>query len=157
MLANTRDHKSRGYVIEVGGAATPKPITPDGTEPVRWWTLPISPDGKRFIARAADGTIQIFRVDGSGGVRAPGLADPDVPIEWAADGAALFVGRLEGGAWRVRRADVTSGEQRPWMDVAPPDIAGLRVSQLFLSPDGRYYVHSYSRLLTDLYVVDGLR
>jgi hypothetical protein len=26
-----------------------------------------------------------------------------------------------------------------------------------ITPDGKYYVHSFSRLLTDLFVVDGLR
>jgi hypothetical protein len=38
-------------------------------------------------------------------------------------------------------------------------MAGLRLTLLALSPDGdgRYHVHSYSRLLSSLYVVEGLR
>jgi hypothetical protein len=33
----------------------------------------------------------------------------------------------------------------------------LRLSIVALSPNGRTYVHNYSRLLTDLFVVTGLR
>jgi hypothetical protein len=37
------------------------------------------------------------------------------------------------------------------------DPAGLRQSQLAISRDAKYYAHSYSRLLSDLLVVNGLK
>lgn len=35
-------------------------------------------------------------------------------------------------------------------------VAGARLSWVFLTPDGRFWVHSYSRLLIDLYAVEGV-
>jgi len=80
-----------------------------------------------------------------------------VPLEWSADGRALYVGRYETGVWRVRALDVASGRQTPVRDVVPRNLEGLRISQILLSPDAQYFVHSYSRLLTDLYVVEGIK
>jgi hypothetical protein len=147
---------SRGYVMDVEGG-TARAFTPETVEGVRWWTLPVSPDGERIVARGPDGRISLFGIDGRPPEPIAGLADPDVPLQWTADGRALFVGRLETGTWRVRRFEIASGRSTPWMDVSPPEVAGLRVSQLMMTPDGRYYVHSYSRLLTDLYVAEGIR
>ncbi len=35
-------------------------------------------------------------------------------------------------------------------------VAGLRLSWVYITPNGRFWIHSYSRLLTDLYTVEGL-
>jgi hypothetical protein len=43
------------------------------------------------------------------------------------------------------------------MEVAPGQVAGARLSMLFLTPDGRYWAHGYSRMLVDLYEATGLR
>jgi Tol biopolymer transport system component len=156
MLGRSRQGRSRGYLVAVGGGS-PRAFTPEGVEPVRWWTMPVSPDGKRVVARGPDGRIFAYPVDGSPAQEIPGIADPDIPLEWTADGKAIFIGRQDAGTWRVRRLEMATGRETPWMEVSPPEVAGLRVSQLFLTADGRYYVHSYSRLLTDLYVADGIR
>jgi len=39
----------------------------------------------------------------------------------------------------------------------PTDAAGLRLSVFGISRDAKHYVHTYARLLSDLYVVDGLK
>ena len=31
------------------------------------------------------------------------------------------------------------------------------MSEVYLTPNGRFWAHSYSRLLTDLYVAEGIR
>ncbi len=39
----------------------------------------------------------------------------------------------------------------------PPDAAGLiNVGPLLVTPDGKNIVYSYSRLLSDLYLVSGM-
>ena len=70
---------------------------------------------------------------------------------------ALFVGRLEGPVWRIRRLDLQTGREAPWTEITPRETAGLRLSWVYLTPNGRFWVQSYSRLLTDLYVAEGLR
>ena len=44
----------------------------------------------------------------------------------------------------------------PWT-IRAHDPAGLRQSIFAISRDAKYYVHSYSRLLSDLVVVNGLK
>jgi hypothetical protein len=39
---------------------------------------------------------------------------------------------------------------------APPDRAGIVWVEPLITPDGRGYVYTYHRQLTDLYLVDGL-
>ena len=40
----------------------------------------------------------------------------------------------------------------------PGDDAGiLRISSMFVSPDGAFYVYAYSRAISNLYLVEGLR
>jgi hypothetical protein len=86
----------------------------------------------------------------------PNLSPLDVPLEWTADGRALFVARAGELPWRIRRHELATGRETPWIEVAPGQMAGARLSQIFLSPDGRYWVHSYSRMLVDLYAATGV-
>jgi dipeptidyl aminopeptidase/acylaminoacyl peptidase len=155
-IARPERQRARGYVMDVAGGA-PRPFTAEGIEPVRWWTMPLSHDGTRLVARGPDGGIYAYRVGSDARDSIPGLVDPDVPLEWSADGRVLYVGRHETGVWRVRALDVATGRQTPVRDVVPRNLEGLRISQILLSPDAQYFVHSYSRLLTDLYVVEGIK
>jgi hypothetical protein len=43
------------------------------------------------------------------------------------------------------------------MTLAPTDAAGLRYATVEMTPDGKHWVLAVSKLLTDLYVVEGLR
>ena len=79
-----------------------------------------------------------------------------MPIEYTADGKGVFVGHRTSTGWSVRRYDLATARETPWKDIVANDLAGLRLSQIYMTPDGRSYVHSYSRLLVDLYVAQGL-
>ena len=49
-------------------------------------------------------------------------------------------------------------EQEVWRELIPADSAGVdSVGPVLLVGDGRSYVYGYSRTLSDLFVVDGLR
>jgi hypothetical protein len=54
----------------------------------------------------------------------------------------------------IIRSHVTHRRPVAW---AVHDPAGLRLSVFGISRDAKYYVHTYARLLSDLYVVDGLK
>lgn len=43
------------------------------------------------------------------------------------------------------------------LEVRAREAAGLLWSFVAVTPDARHYVHSYTRLLSDLYVVNGLK
>jgi WD40 repeat protein len=156
VLMGPRPNKpSRGYVADLSGTP-PRPFTPEGVEVVRWWTLPVAPDGSRVIAQGPDGVVAAWPLDGGSPEPVKGLAADAVPIEWASDGSALFVGHRTDSGWSVRRLDLATGRETPWKDIVATDQAGIRLSQLYITPNGKYYVHSYSRLLVDLYVAQGL-
>ncbi len=156
MFGQPQGQAPRGYVQDIGGGE-PRPFTPEGVGSLRWWMLPVSPDGSRVVARGVDGKTAIYKIsDGtSEGMR--GLNEGDVPVRWTADGRGLFVAHGNGLPWIVERLDVATGRRTPALEIRARDASGLRLSLIGMSPDGRHYVHSYSRLLTELFVVQGLR
>ena len=156
VMGPTPKAPSRGYVQAIDGSP-PKPFTPTGVEVVRWWAMPVSPDGSRVIARSPDGTLAAWRLDGGDAEPLQNMPPEAVPIEYTADGNAVFVAHRTNTGWSVRRYDIATSRETPWREIVANDLAGLRLSQLYVTPDGRSYVHSYSRLLVDLYVAQGLR
>jgi dipeptidyl aminopeptidase/acylaminoacyl peptidase len=158
MFAHTADRGlTRGYVVDPRTDAPPRAFTDEGVEPGRYWSIPASPDGTRVVARDPQGRFSAYPIDGGAPEPIAGLSPLDLPLDWTADGRALFVSRCGELPWRVRRHEIATGRETPWTEVAPAQLAGARLSQLFLTPDGRYWVHSYSRLLVDLYEASGVR
>jgi Tol biopolymer transport system component len=147
---------SRGYVQDIDGGA-PKPFTPAGVRSVRWWALPLSPDGSGVVAESPAGVPMIYRLAGGAPESVTGLTPADLPLQWQEDGRGLFLGRGHGLPWTIDRLDLATGRRTHAFDIRPRETAGLRLSIVAVSPNGRHYVHSYSRLLTDLFVVTGLR
>jgi dipeptidyl aminopeptidase/acylaminoacyl peptidase len=156
LVGQSATRRPRAYVMDVAGGL-PRPFTPEQIEQVRWWALPLAPDGSKVILRSPEGQVVAYRIEDGAAEPVPGLAEGDVPVQYAADGRSLFVGRFDTGTWHVRRVDLATGRSTAVREIRPPDVAGLRISLFTLTPDGRYYTHSYSRLLTDLYVVEGIR
>jgi hypothetical protein len=58
---------------------------------------------------------------------------------------------------RRRGRDLSTGKRTPATTIRAHDPAGLRQSMFKISRDAKYYVHSYSRLLSGLLVVNGLK
>ena len=150
--------RSRGYVQDVNGGP-PRPFTPDGmtANVLRWWLLPSTPDGTRVIGADEHGTPMIYSLDGAAPVPVPKLAAGDIPVQWTPDGGALLVAHGDGLPWVVERLDLSTGRRTPAVTIRAHDPAGLRLSIFSISRDARYYVHTYSRTLSDLFVVTGLR
>lgn len=147
--------QSRGYAQDLDGGA-PRPFTPEGVRSRRWWALPVSPDGTSVIAEASTGEPAIYRIAGGAPQAIPGLTAGDLPLQWHEDGRSLFVARGQGLPWTIDRLDLATGQRTHALEVRAREKAGLRLSILAISPNGRHYVHAYSRLLTDLFVVTGL-
>jgi WD40 repeat protein len=152
--------RSRGYVQDTNGGA-PRPFTPEGVHvvggAVRWWSLAVSPDGTRVIAAAEDETPMIFRIDGGAPEPIRNLRPGEVPVQWTPDGRGLLVAHGNGLPWTIERQDLATGQRSPAATIRAHDQAGLRLSIFEISRDAKYYVHTYTRLLSDLYVVDGLK
>jgi hypothetical protein len=103
----------------------------------------------------------LYSIDGGAPRPIPGLLVDDEPLNWSADGRFLFIqlGSAKIPA-RVARLDTRTGRREPWLEVTPPDRAGVRMafwSLISITPDGRHYAYWYIRNLSDLYLVDGLK
>jgi hypothetical protein len=148
---------SRGFVQDIDGGP-PKPFTPEqaGVRATRWWTLPVSPDGARVIASGADERSSIIQLSDGSSTPVPGLGAGEVVVQWLDDGDVL-VAPANDQPWTLQRLNLKTGRRSAGLDIRPTDRAGLRLSVVGVATDGRHYVHSYSRLLSNLFVVDGLR
>jgi predicted Ser/Thr protein kinase len=154
--ANEPEHASRLFVLDLDQGA-PKPVSPEGVSLLLGWDT-LAPDGRQAIARGADGTLGLYPTNGGEPRPVSGVAPEDVPIRFTADGKSLYVQRGSGSPAQVDVIDVATGRRRPWMELTPPDPAGiLAIGPIFLSDDGRSYIYSYRREIDDLYLVEGLR
>ncbi len=155
-FGSAEGHPVRGYIQDINNGP-PRPFTAEGVSASKWWSLPISPDGTRVLALSADGVACVYRIDDGSPEPVRGLQSGEVPVRWAEDGKSLLVARGGGLPWVIERLDIATGRRTPVREIRAHDVAGLRLSIFAITPDGRYYVHSYTRLLSDLFVVDGLR
>jgi eukaryotic-like serine/threonine-protein kinase len=152
--ATEHGRSARLYVQDVQGG-DPKPITPEGTTTVGF---ALSPDGQLVAAVGPDGKGYFYPVTGGDPHPIPGLAPEEIPILWDATGRSLYVYRPSELPARVYRLEVAGGKRTLWKQLMPPDPAGIEyVGPVLPTPDGKAYVYGYRRLLSDLYLVEGLK
>jgi hypothetical protein len=59
---------------------------------------------------------------------------------------------------QVIRVDVATGQRSAWRSFEPADAAGIdTIRGVLVSADNKSYVYGYSRTLSDLYLVQGLK
>ena len=137
-------------------AGQPRPISPEGVG----GAFAVSPDGSLVAAQRLDGKIALYPVDGGETRPVPGAGEGDLPVQWSADGRSLYVRspvELYSPA-RVFRLDLKTGKRMLWKELFPEDPAGdVGTDVVRLTPDGKWYAYSYLRVLSDLYLVEGLR
>ncbi len=145
---------SRLYLVDLETEAS-RPISPEGSG---MRVSPVSPDGSLISARGTDGNTWLFPTAGGTPRKAPGFAggrrSPGLDLRWESrlcrrdcrDGKCYF----PGGS--------SNGQRRDFQTVGPLDKAGLTyVSAPNLTPDGKYYVYSYNRQISELFVADGIK
>jgi eukaryotic-like serine/threonine-protein kinase len=143
-------HNPRIYIQELSGE--PRPISPEGL----FSGAIVSPDGSRIAAVLA-GKGYLLSTTGGTPQPVPGFEPGDTPIAWGADGRSILISR-GGVAAEVSRVDLTSGARSHWKTLIPSDRAGImNIPRICISPDLRSYAYSYNRLLSELYVVDGVK
>jgi Tol biopolymer transport system component/predicted Ser/Thr protein kinase len=142
--------KPRDYIIDLAGGQ-PRPITPEGVgESV------ISPDSKSVIAIDEQRGLSIYPVEGGEARRVVEKASGG-PRQWSADGKSIYLGHY-GAFNRVDKLDLASGRTELWKEFQPSDPTGVLIVQpMLVAPDGKSYVYTYLRVLSDLYLVEGLR
>jgi len=147
---------TRLYIQDVHGGAA-RPVSGEGVQLVAYSNL-ISPDGRWVAATGPDRTMSLFPLEGGAPRRIPGLAAKEVPCGWDAAGRVLFVYQPGELPARVSRLDIETGARTPLIELMPSDPTGVfYIRPPHFTPDGAAYAYSYSRSLSALYLVKGLR
>ncbi len=148
-------HGARDYMIDAESGES-KPVTPEGVAGVH-----LSPDGKSTVVRGPDQKWGIWPLDGGGMRPIPGL-DPRYAItDWSPDGTSVYAlpnrSRTDKIA-KVYRVNVATGKMEFWKAFGEGVAAGITgAGAPHFSSDGAAYAYVYEQVLSQAYVVKGLK
>src|SRR5580692_397717 len=148
------NHGSRLYVQDIDSDKI-EAVTPEGTNGL---SFALSPDGHTVAAIGPDEKGYFFPIPAGEARPIPGLEAGEVPVKWTPDGRSLYVYRGGDLPSKVFRLEIATGKRTLWKELMPPDPSGVEfVGPVLPTPDGTSYVYGYRRLLSDLYLVEGLQ
>lgn len=154
-VANEPNHGSRMYLMDIP-QGRPHPITPEGVGVVNY-TRFVSPDGQFFLGLDAEEKSNTYSVQSGDGKPVLGLNPAEVAFGWTGDGKSVYVYRPAVPAV-VYRVELATGRRQLWKELNPPDPTGINfIRPPHISADGKAYAYNYNRVLSDLYLVDGLK
>ena len=146
-------HGARLYV-ESFDEGKPHPLSMEGIA----FGMVLFPDGTTVAARGPDQKIYLFPVNGGDSKVVANTQPGEFPTAWSADGRSLFVitrGQIPAQVFRI---DVATGQRTFWRSFEPADAAGIdTIRGVLVSADEKSYVYGYTRTLSDLYLVQGLK
>ena len=151
---NEPAHGVRLYIQDLVGGK-PLAISPEGTYGLAYL---ISPDGQEVAAVGPDQKGYLYTAAGGDPRPIPGLAVGELPVAWSGDGHSILVYRPADLPTKVDRIELSTGRRTLWKELRPADPAGVEfIGPILMTSDAKSYVYGYRRLLTDLYVVEGLK
>ena len=121
---------------------------------------PLSPDGAWLAGLGRRGDILVLPLAGGELRRLAGESArlEMVPAGWTEDGRHLFVHPVGEVPANVQKLDVSTGRLEPWRQLTLQDLAGInRIGPVKVAPDGVSWAFGYVRVLSNLYVVEGLK
>jgi len=138
-----------------------------GGEPGLLWDEPVqfdsiagpamSSDGDWLVLRRAGGSAVLFSSRDRSSQPFAELGADEIALTFDATGESLFVAGPHHGGRRIDRLDLQTGARTHFRDLGPTDRHGVVfVGEPVLTRDGGTLAFSYFRILSDLYVVEGL-
>jgi eukaryotic-like serine/threonine-protein kinase len=154
-VGNEPGHGSRMYLMDTP-RGKPQPITGEGVGVVNY-THFVSPDGQSFLGLDADRNSLVYSVESGEGKPVAGMNPGEVAFGWTGDGKSVYVYRPAVPAV-VYRVELSTGRRQLWKELNPPDPAGINfIRTPHISADGKAYAYNYNRVLSELFLVDGLK
>lgn len=154
-LGNAAGANGQRLWVQDADGGKPRSITPEGVNSRLHGS--IAPDGKRVAAVDPNGTITIYPLEGGEAIPVPGIVVGERPVDWLPDGKSLLVSRVDTPNV-VYEVEVSTGKRKAFRTMPVPD--GVRAEDLsapVFSADFKSYAYAYTRIASDLYVVEGLR
>ena len=153
---NEKGRRARLYVQDLAGG-DPRPVTAEGAG-AGFNGIVVSPDGRFATGPAPGSGFARYPLEGGSPLPIEGLAEGEFPVQWSADGRSLFVYRIGDVPARIFRLDLSTGRREFWKELIPPDLAGANViPAVQITPDGRACTYYYGQILSELYLVQGLK
>ena len=146
-------HGVRDYLIDLS-TGNSKAITPEGVTGAM-----LSPDGHNVAVRGPDGKRGIWPLDGNSIRPIPGLDSQYSVIGWTPDGVSLYVmsNQMRERLAKVYRVNAATGKMEPWKTFGEALPPGANAGAPHFSNDGSAYAYVYSQILSEAYVVKGLK
>jgi eukaryotic-like serine/threonine-protein kinase len=118
-----------------------------------------SPDGSLLAVRADDGAVLAWALPDGGRARElASLADNEAFAGWSNDRDRIFIAAWDGPRVRIDALDISNGRRTTIREITIDDPAGMMtMPELYLSADASTYIYGFSRMLSTLYLVTGLR
>jgi len=146
------NHGPRTYWLDLESGKM-RAVTPEGTV-----GLLVSPDGKFLLARDSERKRWLYPLEGGDPQLFDVALEPDdYIIDWEKDGKSILVVK-RGIPAKVVRVYLGSSRVEEVKTFAASDPAGVvTIGGVRFSADRKSYAYDYFRILSDLYVVDGLK
>ncbi len=146
-------HGARDYLIDLNDG-TSKPFTPEGIV-----GTDLSPDGREIAVYGPEAKIGVWPMDGSGFRQIPNFDSRYYVTGWTPDGAYVYAASNQtlDPTVKVYRVNVATGKMEFWKSFGQGTAAGTSAAAPQFSADGSAYAYGYQQLLSEAYVVKGLR
>jgi eukaryotic-like serine/threonine-protein kinase len=160
VLAAKEGEGLRTYAIDIDGGK-PEPIGPPG-----FLGFAVAGEGKRIAGINEAGEAAVFDMDKQDVRKVPGLepdeqpkVGPDLNGEvWSSDGKALILTKASLSGAEIFRIDVETGKRTVLKKMELSDKAGVLMKpKIIYAEKSDTYVYRVSRVVTKLYVVEGLK
>ena len=149
---NEPGHLARCYIQNVDGGK-PRPITPEGVNGCH-----VSPDGQLVTGlNPLDMSVKLYPLDGGAPRPIPGLL-PGENVSWTTDPHYVYASIGKIAPVKIYRLNIENGQRQLFKEINPSDETGLcDLTMILFSPNGKAYVYGYTRLLSEIYLVNGLK
>ena len=147
-----KDRRARIYLQDIDSGEI-RAISPEGVG-----TDGLASADSRHVIGWTGGRLFKYAVDQSAPIPLNYLESDDRPVQWSADGSQLYVWRTASWPPAVDRVNTSTGKREGWKTIQPADPVGIdSIIRILVTPDGRSYCHDYVRILSELFVVEGLK
>ena len=145
-------HRPRSYLLDVQSGSS-RAITPEGTI-----CGAVSPDGLNLLCMDSARQRWLYPVAGGEPQKFNVTTNPNENIMgFFPDGKSVRL-RTRTIPMLITKVDIASGHRELWKEIAPADAAGVQsIPSIKFSADGKSYAYSIGRILSDLFVVDGIK
>ena len=144
-------HRLRTYSMDLDRGAT-RAITPENT----LGNL-VTPDGNFLLALESQRQPWLYPIAGGEGRKLNFTLSADERfVNFINNGKSVLV-RTRSLPVKIIQVDLATGQRTPWKEIVPSEAGVRSIPRISFSADGKWYAYSLGRVLSDLYVVDGLR